>query len=139
MVKLDPIFLVSLIKGKLFWLKQDEFEQYAQTLPDGTYEIILRKPKELRSIEQNAYFHGVIVKLLADHTGHPTADIKDLLKTEFLKKEIVINNKVYTIIRHTANLSKAEFEEFTRQCREFGDTLGIYIPLPNEVDLSRYQ
>lgn len=139
MIKLDPIFLVSVIAGKLHWIKAGDFDDYVKTLPEGTYELVIRKPKDLRSIEQNAYFHGVVVKLLADFTGHPAQDIKDLLKSRFLTKEIVINDKVYMIVRHTANLEKSEFEDFMRECRQFGDSFGCYIPLPNEVDLSRYQ
>lgn len=138
-VKLDPIFLVQVHAGEIKHIKPDEFQNYANSLQDGLYEIILRKQKELRSIEQNAYFHGVVVALIAQHTGHPTQDVKDFLKSQFLTKEIVIRDKVYKIVRHTANLSKSEFEDFMRDCRMFGDTIGVYIPLPNEVDLSGYQ
>ena len=135
----NPTIKAELKNGVLNEVAVDNFFLYATTLPDGIYEITIKKPIKTRSVLQNAYFHGVIVKMLSEETGTDFEDMKDLLKTKFLTKDIVVNDKVYTIVRHSANLSTAEFEELTKKCREFGDQLNIYIPLPNETDLSNYQ
>lgn len=135
----DPIIKAQVTNGQLEEKAVDNFFLYVTTLPDGIYDITIKKPIKKRSVLQNAYFHGVIVKMLSEETGTDFEDMKDLLKTKFLTKVIVVNDTPYTIVRHSANLSTAEFEELTRQCREFGDQLGIYIPLPNETDLTNYQ
>lgn len=135
----NPIIKAQVTNGQLEEKTVDDFLLYVTTLPDGNYEITIKKPIKKRSVLQNAYFHGVIVKMLSEETGTDFEDMKDLLKTMFLTKDVVVNDKVYTIVRHSANLSTAEFEELTRKCREFGDKLNIYIPLPNETDLSNYQ
>lgn len=139
MSSINPIIKGEIKDGQFEESVVDQFFREVTSLPDDVYEITIKKPIKSRSIAQNAYFHGVVVKLLSDETGTEFDDMKDLLKTKFLNKDIVVNDKVYTIVRHSANLSTVEFEDFARRCREFGDSLNIFIPLPGEVDISQYQ
>lgn len=139
MANLNPLFEVEVTNGSIPTWAFEKLQSIIEVLQDGLYQIVVRKPINKRSIMQNAYFHGVIVKILSDETGTDFYDMKDLLKTQFLRKEIIVNDKQYTIIRHSHKLQKGEFEDFTKKCREFGDRLGIYIPLPNESDMGDYQ
>lgn len=139
MPQLNPAFEVEIKDQQTPTWVFEKLESIISTLQDGLYQIIVRKPIKSRSVMQNAYFHGVIVKILSEETGTDFDDMKDLLKTQFLRKQIIVNDKQYTIVRHTHKLEKGEFEDFTRNCREFGDKLGIYIPLPNESDMGNYQ
>lgn len=144
MSDMNPIFPVNIEDGMLTHEKEEMYNNYVISRPNGRYELVLRRQKKIRSLEQNAYFHGVIVKMLSDELGYDTDFMKDILKSKFLTKEIVIRGKdgkeeLLKVVLHSADLSTVEFEDFTRLARQFGDNLGIYIPLPNEVDLSGYQ
>jgi hypothetical protein len=83
--------------------------------------VIVRPVGELRSRSQNAYYHGVVVRLLAREFGSTDAETHHRLKAEFG-------------IRSTASLERPEFEEYLERVRAWALTdHGITIPLPNET------
>ena len=62
-------------------------------LEEGTYEMIIKKVRKQRSKEQNAYFHGVVLPLVAEEMGEvyegmPPALIHDGMENA---KEALIN------------------------------------------------
>jgi len=108
-----------------------------------------KKMHRPRSLEQNAYYHGVCVKILADELGYTPSEMHEALKFEFLryqrhvKMEKVIGGRVKKIdkllwcSRSTTDLSTKEFEDFLGRVRVFSSVdLGIFIPLPNETGYS---
>lgn len=111
--------------GKLKMTNRDKFEEYLKGL-SGRVEIIVRKPRKQRSDPQNRYYWGVIVKAIADHTGHTKDEVHDGLRHMFLKDGWVIKS--------TKDLSTAEAEEYHANCRMWAAaTFSLIIPLPNEV------
>jgi len=102
------------------------------------------KPPEnsKRSIKQNAYYHGVVVKMIKmaidDATGDvvTTEDVHDLLKGRFNFKAIHTKNcnfRVTSIPQSTQDLSTSAFKLYTEQCRMWGnDFFNIEIPEPDE-------
>jgi hypothetical protein len=73
-----------------------------------------------RSSPQNRYFHGVMVPILAEHTGYTDSEMKGVIKWKFK-------------IKSTAELSTAEFEKFMSAVRMWASRdLSCYIPEPNE-------
>lgn len=102
-------------------------------------QVEVKRWRKARSLNQNAYYHGIIVRLVMDAMGEDDPEIAH----EVLKFQC--NSEVRTIgkgedrreYRHplsTALLSTAEFEAYTERCRKFAaEFFGIYIPLPHEV------
>ena len=83
--------------------------------------FILRTEKS-RSIPENNYLHGVVLPILAQHTGYTAQEMKAVLKWHFN-------------IKSTSQLSTAEFEAFMSKIRMWAsdpDGLNCYIPMPNE-------
>ncbi len=87
-----------------------------------------RKP---RSMEQNSYYWGVIVSLLADYLGYTLDEMHEALRAKFLCVDPTVKLPKY---RSTAQLSTSDAEDYYRRVREWAAIeLSFYIPLPNEV------
>ena len=102
---------------------------------------MLRDEKKVRSHDQNAYYWGVVLKLICDFTGDMPEDMHNALGIKFLKK---ITKSGLETRRSTADLETMEFEEYLSQIRAWSSIpadqggLAVFIPLPNEVDYSEY-
>jgi len=100
------------------------------------FEYII--PQKLpRSNPQNRYFHGVVIPILSEHTGHTPEECKEIVKSLFLKKETTIKTKTglknIKYVKGTSKLRTDEFEIFMERVRIWASVeLGCYIPLPNE-------
>jgi len=65
-----PIFEADVVDGKLKMLPhvKESIARWYRTFKTGSHvEIIIRKHRIKRSNEQNRYYFGVVVKILADH------------------------------------------------------------------------
>jgi hypothetical protein len=98
--------------------------------PGTSYTIEILKSKQKRSLNQNAYYWGVIVDIFARETGYTKEESHQELAKQFLSYEA--HGK--TFVRSTTTLNTSEFERYTEKCRIFmEDNLGVRPPLPNEV------
>jgi hypothetical protein len=87
--------------------------------PACRFRITKLKQYACRSNPQNRYLHGVILPILADHTGYEIDEIKAVLKWKFK-------------IKHTSSLSTKEFEDFLSKVRMWASAeLGCFCPEPN--------
>jgi len=134
----NPIFKAKVKNGKLTIKDKSRFDEYLLSLPEDV-ELIVRVPRRDRSSNQNRYYHGVVVKILAEEIGHSNNEMHEILKSEFLSKEIVVKTnqgeEFKRIYGSTAALKTTSFEEYLSQIRQWGaEKFGINIPLPNEVD-----
>ncbi len=130
---MDPIWTGYITKKQFFELdKFDEFTVWLGTWAPGTQiDLIIKKHEDLCSSAQRGYYFGVIVKLIAEHTGHDTDEIHDYLKWKFLRDKDKIGLQ---IARSTESLTTKEREEYHEKCRRWAFVvLNITIPLPNEV------
>jgi hypothetical protein len=128
---MNPIYKIKIENGKIYWP-----EVY---LPDGEYELIIRKPKKGRSSNQNRYYFGVVLRLLSDHTGYSVDDLHETMKSMFNPLRLEFNTKKGTeairASKSTTELTTVKMEEYLSQIREWASqSLGVFIPLPNEVD-----
>lgn len=94
-------------------------------------------PKAIRSLPQNAWFHGVIVPMIAHEIGEDDLGyVKAILKAKFLSKEAVLAGKdgkwdKATVTGRTSRLTKVQFGEFCERCRRWAsEFLGLDIPDP---------
>lgn len=115
-------------------LKVDNAELLARHIASlrGVVEIDIRKPRKPRSDQENKYYWGVVVKMIAEHQGEFPEKIHEGLRSAFLK----VCEKPLLIVKSTTELSTVEMEEYLANVRQWAATEltpGLYIPLPNEV------
>jgi len=96
---------------------------------DGKYFVDIRESKNSRSLQQNRYYWGVVLKTISFDTGYTSEEMHQLMAKQFLSYEK--NGKQF--VRSTASLNTKEFEEYMSQIRMFASAeLGIFVPEPNE-------
>ena len=101
---------------------------------DGAYVLTVKKYKANRSEEQNRYLHGVVFKIIADHTGYSLEEVKELMREMFLNEMKVLHGVEVSIGKSTTKLNKTEMNEFIEKIRDWASLeLYCYIPDPNEV------
>ena len=100
-------------------------------------------PKEakMRSLPELRYYFGVIVKILSDELGYTPNEMHEILKMMFLSELRILKTKQgikeIRIAGSTGEKTTIEIEDYYSRIREWASIyLGIYIPLPNEMDWS---
>lgn len=139
MPKIIPIFRGDVKDGRLYVRDREMFVKYLRDL-EGEIDITLKKHRKSRSLKQNAYYHSVIVPMLAMELGYTHDEMHEIIKAQFFKipeKEVVsTNGVVITIPEHagsTTDSTTIEFEEKMDEIRQWASMeLGVYIPLPGE-------
>lgn len=126
---MTPVFRGSVQNGKLHLGDRDAFDRHAATLEGKSVTLTLKQYRKTRSNPQNAYFHGVILPMIADASGHTAAEVKDALKVKFLT---TYASDGFPIVKRTRDLDTKQFAEFVDNCRLFAlDYYGVNIPDPN--------
>jgi hypothetical protein len=93
-------------------------------------EVTIQRERKKRSLSQNSYYHGVVVKMLADAAGYEPDEMHDALRWEFLR---VHGEERLPSVRSTTELSTVEFEDYLSKCRMLGaQVYGVYVPGPGE-------
>jgi len=136
MKDLSPIFIGTVKQGLVVVNNLEDFKRWLFHLEGKEIETIVRVRKRRRSNKQNAYYHAVVVLMIAYEMGISDEEAHDFLKAKFNKKTIVVKEKEYEVIRSTTDLSTIEMEDFLEQVRRWAaEDLNCIIPLPNEVDI----
>lgn len=103
-----------------------------KSLKGKEVEVVIRPKIKTRTTPENRYYFGVICKIVGDYMGCDPEEAHTALKMELLPVE----RKGIKTCKSTKDLSIPEFEDYCKRCRHFGATfMGLFIPLPNEVDL----
>lgn len=113
-----------------YLFEKKDYQTYLSNLSDGFYEITPKKIKKLRSLRQNRYYFGVVLKLLSDYTGYTPIELHDGFRAMFLK----VPGEFIERVKSTTELDTSEFETYLAQIRVLSsEKIGINIPLPNET------
>lgn len=122
--------------GKFVGLKgRDEFTAAMRRFPDGIIGVRFEVLREKRSLQQNRYWHGVVIPLFAEHCGYELDEMKDALSLKLIPKEVVDmdTGEVRIVPGHTSDLNTKQFNEMIERAQRLGAEMGIYVPDPNEV------
>lgn len=99
---------------------------------DGKFTIEVRKSAEIRSLNQNRYYRGVVIPYLIETFGYEPEEMHQIMAAMFLM--YLKEGTIQEFVRSTTTLSKAEFEDYLEKIRRWAfSEQGIKIPLPNEV------
>jgi len=125
----------------IFKFRSDKPEQAFKKITDFVlgkddwFVVEITKAKQIRSLNQNRYYWGVVVKILAQHTGYTSEETHQELARMFLQYEN--NGKLF--VRSTTKLNTVEFENYTESCRQWAwNEMNLHIPLPNEITEEMY-
>ena len=128
---MNPIFSGKVERGKLVLDSPDRFRVQLSRYEDQPVEVVVRKKKSQRSIQQNRAYFGLAVEILCDKTGFNREEMHEALKAKFASR--VDEQTGLTIIESTADMDTVRFcryyEDIQRWAAEF---LGVYIQDPNE-------
>lgn len=125
----------------IFKFRSDKPEQAFKKITDFVdgkndwFVVEIQKSKQVRSLPQNKYYWGVIVKVVSQHTGYTSEETHQELARMFLSYEN--NGKLF--VRSTTKLNTVEFEKYAESCRDWAKReMDVYIPLPNEITEEMY-
>jgi hypothetical protein len=136
----DLVMATATVKaGRLHIHNRKAFDAGVMELRDGwEVELSVKRLRATRSLEQNAYYWGVVVQLLSEHTGYTPDEIHDLLKAKFIPKRLAVcdGNGVITdeivLGGSTRQMNKVEFGEYMDAIRQWAaETLDVAIPDPD--------
>ncbi len=116
--------------GKLVLRDLAGFRKSLLALRSKTVEVEVRKYTRSRTLAQNRFYHGVVIPILAGHTGYSADEMHEALKLKFLlDKE---RNDALPTVRSTTSLTTQEFMEYIEAIRLLAAEMGVYVPEPNE-------
>jgi hypothetical protein len=126
--------------GRLFIRNRRAFDEQVAQLREGwQLEVTIKRLRATRSLEQNAFYWGVVVQLLSEHTGYTPDEIHDLLKMKFIPKRMAFadgNGEVvdqYVLGGSTRKMNKLEFGEYIAAIQQWAaEELDLVIPDPNQ-------
>lgn len=131
--KLKRVFTGTVKGCDLEYDEPKKLKQYLCNDISGGVEIVITKPRNQRSIDQNRYYWGVVVKMIAEERGEDRDSVHRFLKTKFLRIVAEFDGNEFDYVRSTKSLSTTEWEEYMRKCRQWATMeLGLFIPKPNE-------
>ncbi len=131
---ITPIWFGRVLPGGLLALDRPrDYAKYVRSLRGCYVEVVCRKKRIKRSLDQNAYLHAVPLPLLADYWGEDIGTTKLLVLGEcFGWKET--RGQRLPIKAHTSQLTTAEFSQLIEWLPPWAMTqFNVSIPLPNEV------
>ena len=127
---------ITIKNSKIVFHNRDLFNSELQQYNNSDAYLIIKPYKSRRSDNQNRYYWGVVIKILAEELGYLSDEMHEILKYKFLaQKDVVLGDETLTIPDSSANLNTTEFEKYLAEIRMWASRdLDILIPQPNEVE-----
>ena len=130
-----PIFRGEVKGGKL---KLDNPQSYLVELSkfEGKrIELTIRQERNVRSLNQNSYYWGVVIEILSDYFGYTPEELHEELKLKFNPQPSKLDYDK-TLGGSTAKLSTAEFTEYIERIIMWSSTeYQIIIPSADGIEL----
>jgi AraC-like DNA-binding protein len=122
----------KVIGGKLVFHHEALANTMLKSIEGEPIVVQIIKAHKTRSGEQNGWYWGCVLSLIAEHTGDSVYELHEVFKRMFLPpvtKEFA--GKTFRMPGSTAELSKPEFYEYVERIRAFAaQELGINVPDP---------
>lgn len=131
----------SRVEGGKLIVNRNKLAAVVATFENKEVSITVELRRRKRSLEQNAYYWGVVIELIRhginDAWGHRLTkeETHEFLKLRFNAVEYLDEStgEVVRLPRSTTELTKSEFEDYQTDCKNFAkEYLGFTIPDPNE-------
>ncbi len=125
-----PLFSGRVQDGKIHLADPIAWRALLHRMEGKEIDLRLTKHRRVRSLSQNAFYHGVVVSMLAEHCGYENSEMHDALKMRFLRSH---EDGPIPSVRSTADLDTAEFAKYLDSCIRLCAELGICVPDPGAV------
>lgn len=109
--RISPIFYGTVKDRRIIFDTETfkrRFDERLRQLEGKKITLSLTRYTKRRSLNQNNYYWGAIIPMIADQVGMLDEDVHDALRMMFLKD----HSKKLPTIKSTAELSKGEFVEY---------------------------
>jgi len=73
-------------KGKLVWENPVLLTRHLTALNGKEVNVVIKPKGKSRSKNQNDYYFGVVVEILAEHTGYSREEMHEVLKANSYQK-----------------------------------------------------
>jgi len=123
-----------------FVLRDDQIvvrcEQYIESVADSgkLYEVLVRPYRKNRTVQQNNYYFGVIIKLMCEETGYTKEEMHWMLCRKLLGVSEIADpesGEMHQIVNGTSGLSTTEFSDYMEAVMLWGQQfLHINFPPP---------
>jgi hypothetical protein len=106
-------------------------------MSDGPVVLTIERKKATRTVNQNAYYHAVVVATIAKETEQDPESVHEALKRECNAQCVTMRTKdgeTYDmwVGKSTSGLNVNDFSDYVERCRAFAATfLGLEIPDPD--------
>ena len=119
----------------LEFINPARFKQHLLPLKGKIVEITAERQSRRRSNEQNCYYWGVVLKMIADYCGYFGRDEMESLHAELCRRFIPgPRHGRLQLPKRTSGLSTVEMNEYMESIRVWAaNELNLYIPEPNEI------
>lgn len=130
-----PIFSGRVLSGGLLVLDAPkDYAKYVRSLHGQFVEVVVRKLRTQRSLDQNAYWWAVPVRLLAEHCGYTDDQMHYVLLGECFGYVIGPHGHDIPNVASSSKLTTDEFSRLIEWVLVWGPTeMGVEIPPPNKV------
>jgi hypothetical protein len=113
----------------------EDWKRHRSSLAGGRVEVIARKERSKRSVDQNAFWWAVPVRLLADHCGYSDSDMHYALLGECFGWKAGPTGKEIPNVTSSSVLTVEEFTRLIDWVLVWGpQELGVTIPAPSEAE-----
>lgn len=95
--------------------------------------------KPTRSLLQNKYYWGVVIKMLSEEIGYAPDYMHAYMKSQFLwfDEQDMPDGNTARILHDTKNLTTVQFDSYIQEIRIWaGEFLSLDIPLPNQTQFN---
>ena len=126
-----PIFQAKIENGKLILETPNRFRVHLAKYEGKPVEVVVRRKKSRRSLNQNAAYWGIMVEILSEHTGFTREEVHEALKQKFASR---LDEKTgFTIIESTAKMDTFRFIKYYSDVQQWAaEFLNVFIPSPND-------
>lgn len=128
-------FKAQVVNKEIVYVSPLYVSHHLRKLEGKKVLVEIAEEKRKRSVNQNSYYWGVVVPLIAEEMGEDDeAYIHALMKFMFLKKTKEINGRVYEAVGSTKKLTTDKFNIFLEKVIRFASMeLGMVIPEPDKT------
>jgi len=120
-------------QGKLHIDGKRDLDRYLRTLAGKEVELVVKRKVYKRSLDQNAYWWSVPVRILAEHCGYTDAQMHYALLGECFGYVAGPQGKPVPVKPSSSDLSVEEFSRLIEWCLDWAASeLGVYIPAPDK-------
>lgn len=124
----------QIIDGRL-QVNQGRLRAALSAMKDGDVVVTVQRKRPSRTLCQNAYYWGVVLKTIADDTGQDLESLHEFLKRECNAQRVELTNRETGehfdawVGASTANLNVNDFSDYVERCRAWAASfLGVTIP-----------